>query len=282
LADLRSERLSSSNVAVLIAVNLLEIEQTRSEVARLLWETLDTHRILFVVHDELSPFVELERTDVDEWLYRLAFDEAGHVLEPGAQVAAIRALAARDSSRAFEAAKRLLQLSEGALPLLRKCLQEEQQVPLMMVIGESLYASGHPEILKEWLEDPSPALREGACIAAEALPWSDDLARGLRSLLYDPEWDVRNAANRALDRLWQAHETDGVVGALVAESDPARSWRLLELALEGGYPGLRDSPPWVTKLHENLTVAMRYRVSERLERRRTGLLQKLEKRRRGE
>ncbi len=298
LTDLRREPLSSSNIAVLIAVNLLELDQTRSDVAKLLWETLDTDRILFVVLDELSPFAELERTDVDEWLYRLALDEGGHFLEPGAQVGAIRALAARDPIRAFEAAQRLLQLespnredaprlllemdSERALPLLQECLQEEGRVPFVMVIGESLHASGHHELPKEWLEAPSPALREGACIAAEAFPWSDDLAQSLRALLYDSDWEVRNAANRALDRLWQARETDGVVDALLEESDPARRWRLLELALEGGYPGLRHSQPWITKLHENLTLAKRYRISDRLEKRRRDLRQELKKRRRGE
>ncbi len=295
LAGLKKEPLSSSDNAVFIAVNLLRIKEARREVAAILWEELDRHRILFVVQGNLSAFAELERSDVDDWLYGLAFDDEDY-LDFGTKAGAIRALAHRDTVRPFDAALRLMELDGAnreeaprllldidptrALPLLRERLELEDEVLVMAAIGENLYAIGQSAILLGWLRDPSSKVREGACIAAEVLPWADDLACTLRDLLYDVDWYVRNAANQALDRLWHAREIDRLVDAFLAEADATRRLCLLDIVLEGGHPGLWQRQPWVAKLWEHFPLAILQRAAKRLVKRRKEVRDELKKRKR--
>lgn len=294
LTGLKKERLSSSDNAMLIAINLLEIEETRREVAEALWESLDRHRLLFVVQGDLSAFAELRRADVDEWLYELALGEGYRHLDFGTQLGAIRALANRDPGRAFEAALRLTELDsanrdevpallididpERALPILRQQAQQEDEILVLMAIGESLSAAGQEAVFLEWLQDLSPRVREAACIAAEVLPWSEDVVQALQRLLYDPEWDVRNAANQGLNRLWYARELGLLVEALVQESSMSRRWCLLDIMLEDGHPGLWRRQAWVTKLWPHLPLPMRQRAADRLGKRRKEVREKLKKR----
>ncbi len=293
LGDLERDELGSS--AVLMARNLLKIEEVRSEVAEYLWSRLDRGLIMFVTLGELDAFAELDRQDVQEWIEDLAFED--YWMDFGARQGAIRALARRDPGRAFAAARLLtapdaphrpdapallLEIdTDRALPLLREWVEDEDSVLLVATVGEALHLAGELPAFLGWLEDPSPRLREGACIAAEVLPWSEPLAAVLRQRLYDEAWSVRVAANQALDRIWHAREIDRLVEAIVAEPDNTRRWCLLEVTLEGGHPGLAGpyrQQPWVARLFEHLPLAMRQRIVERLEQRRKKLRDDLKKR----
>jgi hypothetical protein len=284
LDGLGGPSLSSSDNAVFIAVNLLDMEETRIEVATRLWETLDRDRILFVAQGNLSSFAELARAEVDEWLWNIAFGDSSYYRDFDTQVGAIRALSRRFPARSFEAALRLLELDSSdreetpelllevdsgqALPRLRARVRDEESVVLLTIIGENLQAAKLEASLIEWLGDSDSHLREGACIAAQVFAWSEALDRALQGLLYDLDWDVRNAANTALDRLWHAREVDRLVDTLLAESDRTRRWCLLDVALGAGYPGLQRQQPWVTKLFQgSLPLIMRQRITARLEER---------------
>jgi hypothetical protein len=296
LAGLTADRLSSSDTAVLIAVNLLRLDEVRLDVANFLWESLDRHRILFVVHDDLSAFADLGRPDVDDWLYELALGDGGYRFDSASRIGATRLLARRDLDRAVEAALRLWGMRDPelevaaelllkvdpdrALSHLRGCLKSEDKVLILASIGESLFASGHLKTLLAWLQDPLPDLREGACIASEFIPWTDDLARTLRSLLYDEDWYVRNAANQALDRLWRTREADRFVDELLTEVNTTRRWCLLDVVLETGYPGLWHRQPWIERVWEEISPGMRWRARRRLTGRRKQLRDKLQKRKR--
>jgi hypothetical protein len=291
---LNKNQLSASDNAVLIAVNLLDIEETQQEVAEVLWKEMDHHRILFIVQGEFSAFAKIGRSDIDEWLYGLALGEE-YRFDFDAQVGAIRVLVSRDKDRAFDAALRLEEFGASrreevpwllldidqkrALPLLRDQLEREDEVIVLAAIGESLCAVGLKESIIEWLKDASPRVRESACIAAEVFPWSDDLALALRTLLYNPDWYVRNAANQALDRLWHTREIDRLVDALLAAPNTTQGWCLLDIIVEAAHPGLWRRQPWVGKLRE-LPLAMLQRVDEQLEKRRKEVRDELKKRKR--
>jgi hypothetical protein len=288
--------LSASDTAIFIAVHLLEMKEVRMEVAAKLWQTLDRHRILFVAQGNLAPFAELGLDEVDNWLWDLALETGGYQ-EFGSQMGAIRALAPRFPDKSFDAALRLLELGssgredalellleigrEQAIPRLHGVVRDDESMVMLMVLGENLQAANLQAQLIGWLHDPEARVREGACVAAEAFAWSDTLAAALQEHLYDPDWDVRNAANAALDRLWHAREVDRLVDALLAESDMTRRWCLLNVALGAGYPGLRRRQPWVMKLFEgSLPLIMRQRISSRLAKRSKEVRSAIEKRER--
>ncbi|HEX4964747.1 MAG TPA: hypothetical protein VF173_28300 [Thermoanaerobaculia bacterium] len=296
MRGLDRDRLSSGDNAVLIAVNLLQDQSTRREVAETLWNELDRDRILFVVQGNLLPFVELDRLDVDDWLYDLALGEGHRHLDFSTQTSAIRAVAIRDKACAFDAALRLTELEASnleevpgllleidpgrALPWLHRRLEQEDEVIMMSAIAENLYAADQGNALLDWLKDPSPRVRESGCIVAEFSPWDDDLERCLRTLLYDSNWYVRNAANQALDRLWQTREVDYIVDVVLGEPDATRRLCLLDIALEAGHPGLWQRQPWVARLWAHLPLAMRQRAAERLKKRRKEVRDELKKRKR--
>jgi hypothetical protein len=295
MVGLNKDQLSASDNAVFIATNLLRVEETRRDVAESLWQHLDRHRILFIVQGDLSAFAELHRPDVDDWLYDLALGEERH-LDSDTQIAAIRALATRDKIRAYDAALRLTELDASsqekvpellldidfarALPWLHKRLELEEEVLMLAAIGENLYAASQADALLNWLRDPSPRVREAACIAAEVLPWDDELARTLKTLLYDTDWYVRNAANQTLNRLWHAREIDRLVDALLAEAHPTRRWCLLDIVVEAAHPGLWQRQTWVARLWGQLPLAMRQRAAEGLKKRRKEVRDELKKRKR--
>jgi hypothetical protein len=297
LVDFTKDHVSST--AMLIAINLLMAPDPdiRREVAEYLWTELNNNLVLLyrVTEGEVDAFGELDRQDVRDWLRDLALE--GHWMDFGAQLGAIRALAKWDRNSAFEAARQLatpdahnradapallLEIdSDRALLLLRDWVEKEEKAPVLASIGEDLHLAGHLPVLLEWLEDPSPRLREGACLAAEILPWTDDLARILRERLYDEVWSVRVAANQALDRIWHAREIERLVEEIITEDDSTRRWRLLDVALEGGHPGLSgpySRQAWVALLFEHLPLAMRQRAVDRLEKRRKKVHQDLKKR----
>ncbi len=295
LSGVKKERNSSSDAVVRIASHLLTVEDTRRDIAEYLWTEVNHRLIPFIAGDDLKGFAELDREDVRQWLHDLA--EKGDSFHHGAQLGAIRALAKRETDYAFEAARRLtvpdapnredvpallLEIdSDRALPILREWVETEASVLVLAMIGEAVFVAGRLQEVIGWLQDPSPRLREGACIAAEILPWTDELARVLRERLYDEDWDVRTAANRTLDRIWHAREIDRLVDEIVAEADTTRRWCLLSVALDGGLPGLTGpyrQQPWAARLFDNLPLAMRQRVFDRLEKRRKELRGKMKKR----
>ncbi len=299
LGDINTDHISSNTP--LIAVNLLMARDPdiRREVAEYLWTELDRERILFhfVTRGELDAFAELDRQDVHDWIDELAFE--GYWMDFGVRLAAIRILARRDRDRAFEAARLLagadfpsrenapallLEIDRGrALPLLRDWMEEEDSVSLLATAVEALHLAGELPALLDWLADESPRLREGVCLGAEVLPWTDRLARILRKRLYDDAWSVRVAANQALNRVWHAREIDRLVEEIISEPDTTRRWCLLDVALEGGHPGLAGpyrEQPWVARLFEHLPLAMRLRIVDRLEKRRKKLRDDLKKRER--
>ena len=300
LRKLKESGLSSSDNAVLIAANLLDYEMpdVRREIAEYLWSEFDRNTILFVTSGELGPFADLEREDIDEWLCDLSFDESGNHLSYGGQPEVIRAFAKRDLDRAFDAALRLRNLgtldpgaipsllldvnSARALPVLREWVITGKSIPILAAIGEALHLADQIPTLIEWLSDSSPRLREGACVAAEVVSWTDELADVLRERLYDQNFDVRIAANRALNHLWHAREIEFLIDEILAETDSTRQWCLLEIVLEGAHPGLTANrrQPWMDRLFRHLPLAMWQFAADRFKARRDKLKNELKRRER--
>ncbi len=95
---------------------------------------------------------------------------------------------------------------------------------------------------------------------------------------------MRLAANQALDRLWHTREIDRLVAEILEETDFTRRWCLLDIVLEGGYPGLTGAhlQPWIVQLFKHLPLAMRQYANDRLEEKRQELANGLQRRKRSE
>lgn len=297
LEQLGGERLAGSTHAQAVARALLLRDETGVAAAKLLWQSVKREKLTFVAGRYLGAFAALRNPAIDNWLYELAFSEVGF-FDDGARLGAISVLSDRDPTRAFRAARQLREAGgadpgeilglllkidqEQSLRLFREELERGNEILAMAAIGEHVYAEGHSARILEWLADPVATVREGACIACEFLPWGDELAWKIRDLLYDDDWDVRNAANVALDCLWHAREIDRIVDRIVEERDKVRQWCLLDITFEEGYPGLWKRQPWVAKLGDHLPLTMRQLMRDKLKKRRKEVREGLKKRKRAE
>ncbi|NJL26497.1 MAG: hypothetical protein HC897_00800 [Thermoanaerobaculia bacterium] len=297
LEQLGGERLGKSEVGTTVARALLRRSEIRGDVAKFLWKAVGREQLARVVRGNLDAFAELGESEIDAWLYELSFG-GGRYSDLATRVGSIKALSSRDPARAYRAALQLreerradcgeilgllLEIDKKqALELFRAEIEHGEEVIALAAVGEHLQTIGQTTLMTEWLGDPLARVREGACIASEFCPWDDELAEGLRALLYDNDWDVRNAANVALNRLWHAREIERIVDALLIEPEAARRWCLLDIALEDGHPGLWERPSWVARLYATLPLAMRQRLGEELEKRRKSVRDELKKRTRAE
>lgn len=278
-------------------------DESLAEAARRVWERRDDHWHLPEDGESLEVLSYLDTEEVREYLRERALSEASWGGEPSGHFDAILALMKLDPDSAFEAARH--QIARGskkhrnlypqvlievdgqrALGEFAKMLREEDDFVLICSIGEALDRGSKRSPLLRWLGDPDPKLREGACIAAEAMRWSADLDEALFALRRDEDWDTREAAWEALEKVRLQKEVDRLVEAFQAETDRARRWCLLDAALDLGYPGVVRGYGrfgWFSALQEteSLPYSMRKHALKRLEKHREELIKTLEKRKRG-
>jgi hypothetical protein len=274
-------------------------EETYSSAARRVWERRNDPWGLLRNGESLEVLSYLDTEEVREYLREHALSEARGG-RPSGHFDAIRALMKLDPDSAFEAARHqiargskkdrklypqiLIEVDEArALNEFARLLREEDDFVLICSIGEALDRASNRSPLLRWLGDPDPKLREGACIAAEAMRWSADLDEALFALRRDEDWDTREAAWEALEKVRLQKEVDRLVAAFQAETDRARRWCLLDAALDLGYPGVVRGYGrfgWFSALQEteSLPYSMRKHALKRLEKHREELLKTLEKR----
>ncbi len=276
--------------------------ESRVEAARRVWEGRHDLWHLLLEGESLATLAYLDNEEVREYLREKALSEASWGEEPEAHFEAVRALMKLDPESAFEAARH--QIARGSKghrrlypkPLLEtnsaraeaelaNLLKKDADFVLLAALGEALDQTSNRQLLLRWLGDPDPRLRQGACFAAEALRWSQDLDDALFALRRDEDWDTRKAAWQALEVVRLQKEVDRLVVEFRAETDRARRWSLLDATLDLGYPGVvrgYGQFGWFLALQETdgLSYSMRKYALERLEKRRKALVEKLEKRER--
>lgn len=276
-------------------------DEIRAAAARRVWER--RHDLWHLLHegDSLEALADLDNEEVKEYLREKALFEASWG-EAEAHFDAVRALMKLDPDSAFEAARH--QITRGSKkhrilypkPLLEtnparaeedlaNLLKKDADFVLLAAIGEALDQTSNRHLLLQWLSDPGPRLRQGACFAAEAMRWSQDLDDALFALRRDEDWDTREAAWQALEAVRLQKEVDRLVAALQAETDRARRWSLLDAALDLGYPGVVRGYGrfgWFLALQETegLPYSMRKYALKRLEKRREAVVKELERRER--
>jgi hypothetical protein len=253
--------------------------------------------------DYAGPAIEhlacLETVEVRSALLQIALGDDHYPDEHEAQLSAIDGVAQFDPQRAFDAARRLMLAqsalreecperllrwnSEGALEVFAEILAESDDFLLFAAIGEALDRAGLVTKITEWLRSPGPALRQGACFAAEAIRWTEELERALEGCIRDEDWDVREAAKDALEAIRTHHKVGPLVEALRGEGDPARRWALVDAALEIGYPGVvsrygRDR--WFGEMYAIVPPALQRHALKQLEKRRKELREALQKKKR--
>ena len=280
--------------ASLIAINLLAFEDTKEATATKLWQNMEKEKLAFMVSGRLDALFLYGGPKAENWIEDLAFSQAGSFdRDP---TAAIRALVEHRPKDGFEAASRRFEQDsshleipdllltanpEKGLDLLREklpSLVSGKDFELLAAVGEAITERLQQEVLTDWLDDPDPLVRQGTCILAEVCPWSEPLQKALENRMDDEAWDVREAVNKALEALWRSKEHDRLVDTILQEPDPLRQKRLLEIALETGYPGVSVRQPWVASLVEALDFPQRIRMKEVLKKRRKDLRAELKKR----
>lgn len=272
------------------------------EAARRVWERRHELWRLLREGESLETLAYLDNEEVREYLREKALSEASWGGEPEAHFDAVRALVKLDPESAFEAARH--QIARGSKrhrrlypkPLLEtnparavedlvNLLKKDADFVLLAAIGEALDQTSNRRFLLQWLGDPDPRLRQGACFAAESMRWSQDLDDALFALRRDEDWDTREAAWQALEAVRLQKEVNRLVAAFRVETDRARRWSLLDAALDLGHPGVVRGYGrfgWFLALQETegLPYSMREYARERLEKRREALVKELEKRER--
>jgi hypothetical protein len=277
-----------------------QTEEGRIEEAKLIWEKRNDWRFLFDQGEDLELLAYLAgNEEVRSFLSELAASESAPGRQASAHFAAIRALRKIDPASAFDAA--LIQIERGpegyrkeypkllvevdparAERALSDLLRKSEDFNLIYAIGEALDRTAQRPMLLQWLGNPDPKLREGACFAAEAMRWGGDLDQALFALRRAKEWDVWEAAWAALEKLRLQKEVDNLVEAFHQETNRARCWCLLDAALDLGHPGVVAGYGrfgWFAELNrERLPYVMRKYALERLEKRREDLVKKLKDR----
>jgi hypothetical protein len=230
-------------------------DESRVEAARRVWEKRQDPWSLHNEGESLEILSSLDNEEVKEYLREEALSEASWGGEPSAHFGAVQALVKLDPGAAFEAARH--QIARGskkhrrlypkllldidkmrAEEELANLLRKEADLVLLAAIGEALDRTSNRELLLRWLGDPDPRLRQGACLAAEAMRWSQSLDDALFALRRDEDWDTREAAWQALEAVRLQKEVDRLVVAFRTETDRARRWSLLDAVLDLGYPGV--------------------------------------------
>jgi hypothetical protein len=277
-------------------------DESRVEAARRVWEGRHELWRLFREGESLETLAYLDNEEVREYLREKALSEASWGGEPETHFDAVRALVKLDPESAFEAArhqiareskrdrrlypKPLLETNPArAEEDLANLLKKDADFVLLAAIGEALDQTSNRRLLLQWLGDPDPRLRQGACIAAELMRWSQDLDDALFVLRRDEDWDTREAAWQALEAVRLQKEVDRLVAEFQVETGRARRWSLLDAALDLGHPGVVRGYGrfgWFLALQETegLSYSMRKYGLERLEKRREALVKELEKRER--
>lgn len=290
-------------LAQLTAMNLLEIEETRREMAAILWEDFGGPTERWHLIDYAGPAIEhlasLETAEVRSTLLQVALGDDRYPGQHEARLSAIDGVAEFDPQRAFDAARRLMLAqfpqreqcperllrynTEGALDLFEEIVRESGDFLLLAAIGEALDRAGLTSRVQDWLRSPDPALRRGACFVAEAMGWTDDLDQALQSCIRDEDWDVREAAKDTLEAMRRHREVEPLVEALRGEEDPARCWALVDAALEIGYVGVvpgYGQDRWFGELYAMVAPPLQRHALQQVEKREKELREALQKRKR--
>jgi UDP:flavonoid glycosyltransferase YjiC (YdhE family) len=97
----------------------------------------------------------------------------------------------------------------------------------------------------------------------------------------DEDWDVRSAADAALEPIRRSRELMAIVKDLEhPDCRDDRRWSLLDAALAFGYPGIVHTPQWFERLRSHLPYAARRYASETLNAKRKSLREELQRRER--
>jgi hypothetical protein len=282
----------------MLAMNLLILEDTRERAARLLWQHLDHHQLLFYTGDTLEYLAVLDLPDVKEFLRNTAFSDQQGTWHGGDRHAAIEGLR-YEPDTAFQAAKALFQSDdadrllcpetmlkineEEALKLFRETLAATKDFLLIAAIGESLDRRSPAKTLQTWLGDRDSRIREGACFAMESLKWSQELEELVLPRLEDPSWDVRVAARAAFEALRLSKETVRLAEEVASEKELRRRWTLIDAALTIGYTGAvagYGSHSWFGPMIEGQPYVLRRHALSKLEEKRKKFQDELAKRER--
>jgi hypothetical protein len=162
-------------------------------------------------------------------------------------------------------------------------MRNDGDLVVLYAIGETLDRFGATESLRSWLDDADPRLRQGGCLASGAVSWRRDLEGDLLARCRDRDWDVREAAWPALERLRLQRDAESLVEAIQQEREPATRWALLDAVLELGYQGVVEisHPEWARRLWQaDLPHPLRQRARARLRERSKELVKELSDRKR--
>ena len=297
----RDLREADYGLAQLTAINLLELEETRKQMAALLWEDFGRETDRWSLINYAGPALEhlacLETAEVRNTLLQVALRDDRYSGEHEARLSAIDGVARFNPQRAFDAARRLMLAqfplrekcperllrynAEEALPVFEGVLKEGDDFLLLAAIGEALDRAGLASPMQGWIRSPSLDLARGACFAAEAMRWTEDLDQALVDRIRDTDGDVREAAKDALEAIRRYRKVEPLISALRSERDSARLWALVDAAVEIGYPGVvsgygRDR--WFGELNAIVPPSLQRHALKLLEKRRKELRETLQKR----
>lgn len=300
-------RVIAHQTSISAAIPLLYSELWQKKTALHLWENLTEEELLSELGDHLDRFACLDRADVRNIIRRVALPQQEDLSERRRprgslfaeatlqQPSAIRGLLLFDKKTAFDAAQfqlafgperwrpyypsRLLEADEQrALSLLKDLLTRSKSLPLIRATGEALELTENIGHLCEWLNDSSPQLRQGACLASDGLSWTQILDDNLLKLCRDPVRSVQTSAVQALEALREEKWSQELLDLLRSEQDNSRRWAIVEAAVELRNPGVMGSTLhfWTQRLPDDLPYQLRRYVNVRFGERGKKLVKDLE------
>lgn len=236
-----------------------QAESHAAEAAALAWQSRKAAENAPAFARVLPLIARHPEPDVRQYLERLAFGHQQSIFGQRARNAAIEALATRDQSSAYEAARGALgdSLDENreSLPefLLRfdrdravkellelARLEKDERVEFAIADALSSYPL-EPELLL-LLESPEAAARRVGCMLASRRDVSESLLAKLRMRAVDTSDKVAAAAVRAVREIIRATSISTLIDEWLTNPLPPRRGILLETIVRGGR-GTKDRPP---------------------------------------
>lgn len=298
-----------------LAVHLLNHPRTSRRVAHLIRKRLEkdppdapselTLMLLLGAEDSKALEEVIDNPSARQILHEAAFASEGRsgVWFVGYKAAAIRHLARFDAEAAWVAARTALKNTSGkdrerypdiiaeidplaAVPFLLDMLRIETNKRVRWAIGRAFSGlikrpnAGVPARVYAWLESSDPERRLAACEAAGWLsPLYNPADPLLSERLNDVDARVASAAQEAVSRLRDAKHVWKLAGAITAESNESRRWRLLDALIALADPGDEHQswPEWCHQVGPLLSPAMRDYLVEGLKGRRKELVREAER-----
>lgn len=259
-----------------------------------------TLMLLLGVEDSQALEQVIDDTSARQILHEVAFasEEKSVIWFVGYKAAAIRHLARFDPQAAWEAARAALENTSGrdrerypdiiaeidslaAAPFLLDRLRSEADKRVRWAIGRAFSGlikqplAGVPGRVSAWLTSNDPERRLTAC---EVAGWLSPLYKPtdplLNERLNDVDERVAAAAHEAVSRLRDAEHVWRLAGAVTAERNEARQWRLLDALIALADPGdeHQPAPEWSRQVGPLLSPPLQDYLLERLKRRRKDLV----------